>query len=157
MAEAPIDQQPQVDFQIHKIFTKDISFESPDAPEVFKGEWKPESNVELNTNTQKLQENTYEVELSLTVTTKSADKTAFLVEVKQSGIFAISGIADNEMGPILGSYCPNVLFPYAREAIASLVSRGGFPELNLAPVNFDAIYAQKMQQEQNQAASTDQK
>ena len=144
----PDTQQPQVQFEIRKIFSKDISFESPNAPELFKAEWKPEANVELNTNATKLEDNTYEVELSLTITTKSADKVAFLVEVKQSGIFSINGMDENEMGPILGSYCPNILFPYARETITSIISRGGFPELNLAPINFDAIYAQKMQEQQ---------
>lgn len=147
------NQDKQVEFQIHKIFTQDMSFESPNAPALFKTEWKPESNLDLNTKVNKLDGASYLVELNLTVTTKSGDKTAFLVEIKQSGIFSIKGVAENEMGPILESYCPTILFPYAREAISSLVARGGFPELNLAPVNFDAIYAQKLQAQQKENAS----
>jgi preprotein translocase subunit SecB len=90
----------------------------------------------------------YEVSLTLTVTVKIADSTAYLVEVNQSGIFSIAGFTEQEMGPMLGSFCPNVLFPYAREVISDLVNKGGFPQLILAPVNFDALYMQHLQQAQ---------
>ncbi|NNF96608.1 MAG: protein-export chaperone SecB [Halobacteria archaeon] len=142
-------------FAIQKIYIKDVSFESPNSPAMFTKEWQPEVNLDMNTNTQSLSEGVYEVVLSLTATIKNADQTAFLVEIQQAGIFTISGFAENEMGHMLGSFCPNILFPYAREAVSDLVTRGGYPPLILAPVNFDALYAQHMEQQQaGEAAST---
>ena len=138
-------------FTIQKIYIKDVSFESPNAPAVFTEEWKPESNLELNTNAKKLEDNVYEVVLSLTVTVKNNDKVAHLVEIQQCGIFSVAGFSDQDMSHMLGCFCPNILFPYAREAVSDLVTRGGFPQLLLAPVNFDALYAQHLQQMQNDA------
>jgi preprotein translocase subunit SecB len=132
-------------FSIEKIYLKDVSFESPDAPAVFTADWEPEINMELNSQGQPVDKNVYEVELSITVTAKNKDKTSFLVEIKQCGIFSISGMDDANLNGMLGSFCPNLLFPYAREAISDLVTKGGFPQLLLAPVNFDAIYAQHLQ------------
>ena len=132
-------------FSIEKIYLKDVSFESPTAPSVFTEEWSPEINMDLNSQGQVIDQNVYEVELSITVTAKNNDKTAFLVEIKQCGIFTIAGMDDANLNGMLGSFCPNILFPYAREAISDLVSKGGFPQLLLAPVNFDAIYAQHLQ------------
>ena len=143
-------------FAIQKIYIKDVSFESPNSPAMFTQEWQPEVNLDMNTNTQLLNEGVYEVVLSLTATVKNAEQTAFLVEIQQAGIFTINGFAEKDMGHMLGSFCPNVLFPYAREAVSDLVTKGGYPPLILAPVNFDALYAQHMaQQEQaGEAAST---
>jgi preprotein translocase subunit SecB len=143
-------------FAIQKIYIKDVSFESPNSPAMFTKEWQPEVNLDMNTNTQLLNEGVYEVVLSLTATVKNADQTAFLVEIQQAGIFAINGFAENDMGHMLGSFCPNILFPYAREAVSDLVTKGGYPPLVLAPVNFDALYAQHMAQQQQtgEAAST---
>ena len=143
-------------FAIQKIYIKDVSFESPNSPAMFTKEWQPEVNLDMNTNTQLLNEGVYEVVLSLTATVKNADQTAFLVEIQQAGIFTINGFAENEMGHMLGSFCPNILFPYAREAVSDLVTKGGYPPLILAPVNFDALYAQHMAQQQQagEAAST---
>lgn len=139
-------------FAIQRIYVKDLSFESPNAPEIFAGdEWKPEVNIQLNTETKRLNDGVVEVVLAVTVTAKAGDKTAFLAEVQQAGIFAITGFDENEMSHMLGSYCPNLLFPYAREAVSDLVSRGSFPQLLLSPVNFDALYAQHLQQQQQQA------
>jgi preprotein translocase subunit SecB len=135
-------------FAIQRIYTKDVSFEVPNAPQVFTAEWKPSINVQLNTSVQDLGEDHYELVLNVTVTAKQGDKTGFLAEVQQAGIFLISGIAEPEMGPMLGIFCPNILFPYAREAVSDLVNRGSFPQLNLAPVNFEALYAQQVQQQQ---------
>lgn len=146
-AESQAEQQ----FTIQKIYIKDVSFESPNSPAVFTEEWKPESNLELNTNGKKLEDNVYEVMLSLTVTVKNNDKVAHLVEIQQCGIFSISGFNDQDLSHMLGSFCPNILFPYAREAVSDLVTRGGFPQLLLAPVNFDALFAQHLQQMQNDA------
>ena len=135
--------EPQ--FSIEKIYLKDVSFESPAAPAIFTEDWSPEINMELNSQANPIEKDFYEVELNITVTAKNNDTTGFLVEVKQCGIFSISGMDDANLNGMLGSFCPNILFPYAREAISDLVSKGGFPQLLLAPVNFDALYAQHMQ------------
>lgn len=140
------------EFVIQKIYLKDMSFESPNSPAVFTTNLQPQIGVELNTNGKAIAENIFEVELTVTVTAKQDDKTAFLVEVKQCGIFTITGIEDDELGAMLGSFCPNILFPYAREAISDLVTKGGFPQLLLAPVNFDALYVQHLQQQSNEQA-----
>jgi len=151
------EEQAQQQFAIQKIFIKDVSFESPNAPAVFsEGEWKPEVNVQINTETRALSEELHEVTLSITVTAKQLEKTAFLVEVKQSGIFHISGFEQEQMGGMLGAYCPETLFPYAREAISDLVTKGGFPQMLLSPVNFNALYMQHQQQQQDkQSAATE--
>ncbi len=146
-------QGPQ--FAIQRVYTKDISFEAPNTPAIFKTEWKPEVKLDLDTRSNKLEENVYEVVLALTVTTKIGEETAFLCEVQQAGIFTISdgeGMAEGQVAHMLGSYCPNLLFPYARETISNLVNRATFPQLNLAPVNFDALFAQYVQQRQAEAA-----
>ena len=136
------------EFAIQKVYLKDVSFEAPNSPSVFTKDWQPETNIQLNTRTQLLDEGIHEVELSVTVTTKSAGKTAYLVEVKQNGVFTAKGFAEQELGHLLGSYCPTILFPFAREAISDLVSKGGFPQMLLTPVNFDALYAQHLKQKQ---------
>ena len=130
---------------------KDISFETPNSPTIFSEEWKPESNLNINSIVNKFADNACEVVLTITVTTKIGDKTAFLVEIQQAGIFAVKGFADAELGHMLGAYCPNVLFPYAREVISDLVSKGSFPQLLLTPVNFEALYAQHVQEQRKQA------
>ncbi len=145
--EAATDSNQQ-QFTIQKIYVKDVSYESPKAPQIFTKEWNPDINLDLNANANPLDEGIFEVVLSLTVTVKNSDETAFLVEVQQCGIFSINGFSEEQLGHMLGSYCPNVLFPYAREAISDLVTKGGFPPLVLAPVNFDALYAQHMAQKQ---------
>ncbi|MBG7601365.1 MAG: protein-export chaperone SecB [Gammaproteobacteria bacterium] len=147
-AEAPAQE---AQFKLQRIYCKDISFETPNSPSMFLGEWKPQMDLQLNTGMQKLDDDNYEVVLTVTVTVKSGGKTAFLVEVQQGGIFNIIGVPEEQMSPVIGITCPNILFPYAREAISDLVNRGSFPQLLLAPVNFEAIYAQ--QQAQQQAGS----
>lgn len=135
-------------FAIQKIYTKDISFETPNAPKVFTLKWEPSLDFNLGTHVESLENSMYEVSLTITVTVKIADSTAYLVEVNQAGIFSVAGFSEQEMGPMLGSFCPNILFPYAREVVSDLVSKGGFPQLILAPVNFDALYMQHLQQSQ---------
>lgn len=148
------EEQNQQQFAIQKIYLKDVSFESPNAPSVFQdGEWKPEINVQINTEAKTASEGLNEVTLTVTVTAKQADKTAFLVEVKQSGIFQMVGFEKDQLGGMLGAYCPEVLFPYAREAISDLVGKGGFPQLLLSPVNFNALYMQHQQQQQQQQSA----
>jgi preprotein translocase subunit SecB len=144
-------EQPKTNFFIQKIYSKDLSFEAPSAPDMFKLNWQPQANVDLHTNANKIDENTYEVDLSVTVTTKNQDKTAFIVEIKQAGIFTINGVPEQQMSHMLGSYCPSLLFPYAKEAITGLVAKGGFPLINISPVNFDALYAQNMAKQQAEA------
>jgi len=150
-----MSEQPAQQFSIQKIFIKDVSFESPNAPAVFtEGEWKPEVNVQINTEAKTISEGLHEVTLTVTVTAKQLEKTAFLVEIKQSGIFQMVGFEQEQMGGMLGAYCPETLFPYAREAISDLVTKGGFPQMLLSPVNFNALYMQHQQQQQAQQESS---
>lgn len=139
---------PQQHFEIQKLYTKDISFEAPNAPLIFTEQWAGESQLALHNESAQLADNIHEVVLTVTVTTKQGDKTAYLCEVKQAGIFTVAGFAPEQLAAMLGAYCPNVLFPYAREAVSSLIQRGGFPPLQLAPVNFDALYMQHLQAKQ---------
>ena len=149
----PQGQAQEQQFAIQKIYLKDVSFESPNVPAVFAdGDWKPEVNIQLNSSNQSLGKDAYEVDLKITVTTKQSNKTAFLVELTQSGIFTIVGFEQESLRGMLGAFCPETLFPFAREAIAELVSKGGFPPLLLAPVNFNALYMQQAQQQQVVAA-----
>lgn len=140
-------------FQIQRIYTKDVSFEAPSAPQVFQQDWQPEVKLDLDTTSIQLAEGVYEVVLRVTLTSSLGDATAFLCEVQQGGIFTISGINNNQMAHCLGAYCPNILFPYARECITSLVSRGTFPQLNLSPVNFDALFMNYLRQQGEGAES----
>ncbi len=131
-------------FEIQRIYTKDLSFESPNSPEIFlEKDWQPEISVDLNLDHRELEDSTYEVSLTVTATAKIGDKTAFLTEVTQAGIFAIAGFEGEQIEHMLGAFCPNVLFPYAREAVSDMVTRGSFPQLLLAPINFDALYQQQ--------------
>jgi len=139
---------PERQFAVQRTYIKDLSFESPNAPEVFRGEWKPQNELNLNTKVNRLDEQTFEVVLSVTVTTKVGDKTAFVVEVHQAGIFTLGGFSEEELGPMLGAYCPNLLFPYAREVVSDLVTKGSFPQLVLQHVSFDALFAQHQHQQQ---------
>jgi len=145
------NEENQQHFAIQKIYVKDLSFETPNSPVVFTQEWKPDVNVDLNSTGKEIAADVHEVVLGITVTVKMDDKVAYLVEIHQAGIFTIKGFADNERGAMLGSYCPNVLFPFAREVISDLVTKGGFPQLLLAPVNFDAIYHEHLQRMQANA------
>lgn len=139
---------PGPEFAIQKIYIKDLSFEAPGAPAVFLKEWKGDTNIQLNTKARRLneQEGLYEVELGLTVTTTSQGETAYLVEVKQAGVFVARGFPEDQQAHLLGSYCPNLLFPFIREVVADMVLKGGFPQLLLQPINFDALYAQHQQE-----------
>ena len=146
-------QERQQQVTIHNIYLKDASFESPSAPGVFQQTAQPKIQVNVGVNTEQVGQDAYDVVLTITVTAKfDDDKTAFLTEVLQGGIFGLKGFSDSELGAMLGIYCPNMLFPYARETIASLVSKGGFPQLVLQPMNFEAIYAQHLQSQQGRGA-----
>ena len=145
--------QPSGEFHIRRIYAKDISFETPNSPAVFGFEWTPEPDINLRTEAAQIGAEDYEVTLTVTTTVKVGEHTAYLAEVQQAGIFGISGLTNNELGTVLGSYCPSVLYPYAREMVSDLVIRGGFPPFVLAPVNFEALYAHQ-QAEQNADATS---
>lgn len=139
----------QHEFNIVRIYTKDISYECPNSPEIFNIEWAPQVDLDLNTEHKKLTEDTYEAVLQVTVTVKLKDKTAFLTEIKQAGIFNIKNFPSEQLDHTLGSFCPNILFPYARELISETITRGGFPPLYLAPINFDAYHQDKLEKRKN--------
>jgi preprotein translocase subunit SecB len=136
---------------MQKIYVKDVSFETPNATEIFNEQGKPEIKMNLNQKVKSIADNTYEVVLAVTVTCKILEKTAYLIEVHQAGIFSMANFEENILHQTLGSYCPNVLFPYARQLISDMVMQGGFQPLLLQPVNFDQLYAEQMQQAQAQA------
>jgi preprotein translocase subunit SecB len=140
-------EQEEKQFSIQKIFCKDVSFETPNSPKIFTSKWQPKVDFNLGTHVDPLEDDVFEVAITVTVTVKVDEQVAYLAEVVQAGIFTLKGFSDTERAPLLGSYAPNALFPYAREAISDLVSKGGFPQLLLAPVNFDAAYAQHIQQQ----------
>ena len=126
---------------IQKLYIKDSSFESPNTPEVFKGaEWKPKTDLNLSSSHVPFEDDTHEVTLTVTVEAKDNDKAIFIAEIKQSGLFQITGYDEEELEAIIGIFCPNTLFPYAREIIANMIAKGGFPEFILQPINFDALY-----------------
>jgi preprotein translocase subunit SecB len=150
----PASAAGEQQFGIHKVYTKDVSFEAPNTPQIFKGKWEPQINVQLTSKTQNIGDDTFEVVLSITVTANLNDKTAYLAEVHQAGIFGVKGFEAQALDAMLGSYCPNILFPFAREVVSDIVTKGGFPQMVLAPVNFDALYAHQLQQRAQQAQGT---
>ncbi len=141
------------EFAIQRIYVKDLSIEVPDSPAVFLKKWEPQLHLDLGTTTNKVDDDLHEVILTVTVTVKLAEETAFLVEVKQAGIFSVKGFPEDQLKPMLGSYCPNILYPYAREAVTDGAVRAGFPQLYLTPVNFDALYQQHLEEEASAAAN----
>jgi preprotein translocase subunit SecB len=145
--QATTEQQAEAQFMVQRIYVKDLSFETKNTPAIFQQRWEPELSLDLNANHTLLEENVYEVVLSVTATVKNQNEIAFLVEVQQAGIFTIQGAPKAQLDHLLGSFCPNILFPYAREAITTEVIRGSFPQLVLAPINFDALYMQQMEKQ----------
>lgn len=146
------EQETQAVLQIQRIYVKDVSFEAPNLPHIFNQEWKPKLAFDLSTETVKLADDLYEVCLNISVETtlEDSDDVAFICEVKQAGVFTISGLDDMQMAHCLTSQCPNMLFPYARELVSNLVNRGTFPALNLSPVNFDALFVEYLQRQQQE-------
>jgi preprotein translocase subunit SecB len=140
-------QQPAT-FQIEKVYVKDVSLEIPNAPEVFMQQGQPQLEVRLDTAAAPFGDGYYEASVSATVTAKVGDKTLFLAEAVQAGIFQMRNVPPDDLKPLLGIACPTILFPYLRETISDLVIRGGFPPVLLAPVSFEALYVQRLQQEQ---------
>ncbi|WP_058533579.1 protein-export chaperone SecB [Legionella saoudiensis] len=153
MAEQANQEQQNLEtqFMIQRVYVKDLSFETPNTPAVFQQQWEPELTLDINTNSTQLEANVYEVVLTVTATVNNQKEVAFLVEVKQAGIFTIQGAPNEQLDHLLNSFCPSILFPYAREAITSQVIRGSFPQLVLAPINFDALYMQQLAEKQQSA------
>lgn len=143
---------PEPSFALQRLYLKDASFESPGAPAVFQNKWNPRVNFDIKSRSSRLQDEFYEVVLVLTIESKQEDKTAYLAEVHQAGIFLCRGLTPPQLEQVLATMCPTILFPYAREAIDALVVKGSFPAVMLAPINFDALYAQRKQQQAAQAA-----
>ncbi|HEY5623934.1 MAG TPA: protein-export chaperone SecB [Gammaproteobacteria bacterium] len=148
------EDTPQAEKQLllQKIYIKDLSFESPRAPEIFTSNVAPQTRLNIKSGAREIADDNHEVVLTLTVEAVDGDQTLFLVEIEQAGIFRLQGYSREELDMLLGSYCPGTLYPFAREAVADLVSRGGFPQLLLQPINFDALYAQAVR-ERTQAAA----
>lgn len=140
------DENAAAQFQIQKLYAKDVSFELPNAPQVFQETGQADVKMSLAQRVEDLGENLHEVVLTVTVTASIDEKTAYLAEVAQAGIFLISGFNEQAAHAVMNTMCPNTLFPYARRSISELVSDGGFPPLTLQPVNFEQLYAQRMQE-----------
>ena len=151
--EGTEQQGPQ--FALQRLYLKDSSFESPKSPTIFQAQWAPKINFDIKTKSDKVQEGVYEVVLVLTVEAQLEEQPAFVVEVQQAGIFTAADFGDEQREQLLATVCPNILFPYAREAVDNLVVKGSFPALMLSPINFDALYAQQKQAQAEQAASTE--
>ena len=136
------------EFALERIYIKDLSFESPRTPDVFRGPWQPQIQLDINTRTTGLGDDRFEVVLTVTAHAKSAEgQSLMIVEVQQAGVFRIRGLADERLRRILATHCPGILFPYIRETVDSLVVKGGFPPLMLAPVNFDAMFEEAMRRQ----------
>ena len=144
-------QQQQPNFALQRIYVKDVSFESPNAPVIFQKPWKPEVNMDLNTKSANLGEGHFEVVLTVTLTVKTEEMTAYIAEVQQAGIFLVQGLEGIQLAQALNAFCPNLLFPYLRESVDALVVKGSFPAMMLAPVNFDALFAQSVMQKKKEA------
>ena len=152
MSETAAPQQPAATFQIEKVYVKDVSLEIPNAPQVFMQQAQPQLEVQIDSGASPFADGYYEATVTATVTAKTGEKTLFLAEVVQAGIFQLRNIPPDDLKPLLGIACPTVLFPYLREAISDLVIRGGFPPVLLAPVSFEALFVQRQQQQQPGAA-----
>ena len=140
-------------FSVEKIYVKDVSFEAPGAPGVFNEQGQPDLQLNLNQRVQRLNEALFEVVLTVTLTCKVGDKTAYVAEVEQAGVFGLVGLQPQAIDVLLGTQCPNILFPYVRQIVGELIQAGGFPPFLLQPINFDALYAETLRQRQQQAGS----
>lgn len=143
-------------FSVEKIYVKDVSFEAPNAPQVFNEQSQPQLQMNLNQRVQRLNDNVFEVVLGVTLTCTVAEKTAYLAEVQQAGVFGLTGFEEAALDAILGTHCPNVLYPYVRQTIGDLIQAGGFPPFLLQPINFEALYAESLRQRaEKKTATTD--
>ena len=154
-AAAPVDAATGPAFTVEKIYVKDVSFESPNAPTIFNDQVQPELQLNLNQQVQRLGENAFEVVLAVTLTCQAGERTAYVAEVKQAGVFGLVGLDPQSIDVLLGTQCPNILFPYVRQTVSDLIQAGGFPPFLLQPINFDALYAETLRQRQQQAQAAD--
>lgn len=150
-----MEQNEQPVFGIEKLYVKDLSLEVPNAPEVFLEREAPQVQIQLNTGGRLVGDNVYEVVLTVTVTATLGEKTVFLVEVGQGGVFRIQNVPEEQMEPLIAVACPNILFPYAREVVADAVTRAGFQPIVLQPVNFEAMYLQRLQEQEQAQGPTE--
>lgn len=150
---AAAEEQEQAQFSIQRIYIKDISFESPQGAAAFQKQWKPKVSQDMNTKTNKIDDDLYEVVLRVTITMADGEDTIYLAEVEQAGLFTIKGITEQQLPQVINTTCPSILFPYLRETIDNIVTRGGFPALMLPPINFDALFASAVQQAAEKAKS----
>jgi preprotein translocase subunit SecB len=155
--EQQVTPQPeaaqQAQLAIERVYLKDLSFEVPGA-KVFQTEWQPELNINLSSNAAQLDPTHFEVVLSVTLTANNGGSPAYIAEVKQAGIFLIEHVPQEQMPQLLGAYCPNILFPFAREALSDIITKGSFPQFLLAPINFDAAFAESQDRAQHESAPT---
>ena len=149
---AGAENAPQAQFTVEKIYVKDVSFEAPNAPQIFQEQGQPQLNMSLNQKVGRLNDAVFEVVLGVTLTCTLGEKTVYLAEVQQAGIFGLGGFDDRNLDMMLGTDCPNVLFPYVRQAISDLIVSGGFPPFYLQPINFDGLYAEGLRRRADQAA-----
>lgn len=157
-ADAPKADAPKVEFSLQRIYLKDLSFEAPQGPEAFRRQWNPKVQQDLGTKVKKLDNDNYDVTLSLTITVKDEEDTMYLVEIQQAGIFLIKGLEDQQLTTVLNTQCPNIIFPYARETVDNIITKGTFPALMLPPINFEAVFQQAIanaRQKQQEQASTE--
>jgi preprotein translocase subunit SecB len=148
---AGAETAPQAQFTVEKIYVKDVSFEAPNAPQIFSEQGQPQLNMNLNQKVARLNDQVFEVVLGVTLTCTLAEKTVYLAEVEQAGIFGLAGFDDRGLDMMLGTYCPNVLFPYVRQSISELIVAGGFPPFYLQPINFEGLYAEGLRRRADQA------
>jgi preprotein translocase subunit SecB len=153
MADQPAQATSEKQLLLQKIYLKDMSFESPKAPEIFATNAKANTQLNIGSANRQIDDDNVEVSLTLTIESKDNDETLFLIEVVQAGVFTLKGYNEQERAALMGSFCPGTLYPFAREAVAQIAGKGGFPQLLLQPINFDALYAQAVQQRQAQASA----
>ncbi|MFA5631620.1 MAG: protein-export chaperone SecB [Porticoccaceae bacterium] len=150
-ADAGANAKPE--FALQRIYLKDLSFEAPQGPEAFKRQWKPQVNQDLRTQIKRLEDDHYDVVLHITVTVKEGDEVMYLVEVQQAGIFLLRGFEGQQLTSVLNTHCPQIIFPYLRETVDSVVNKGTFPALMLPPINFEALFQQALAQAQAQQSA----
>ena len=154
MAKDKTQDAGQPQFSIQRIYLKDLSFETPQGPSAFKKKWQPKVSQDLNTKTNPVEDDLYEVALRVTITVADGEETIYVVEAEQAGLFNVSGFSEEQIPQILNTTCPGILFPYLRETLDNVVTKGSFPALLLPPINFDALYANALQQSAEEKEST---
>lgn len=154
MAKDKTQDAGQPQFSIQRIYLKDLSFETPQGPSAFKKKWQPKVSQDLNTKTNPVEDDLYEVALRVTITVADGEETIYVVEAEQAGLFNVSGFSEEQIPQILNTTCPGILFPYLRETLDNVVTKGSFPALLLPPINFDALYANALQQSAEEKEGT---